>query len=251
MIHNSHTHLFALYQHTLSAHCTKAGERILVTDQHTVVRIASVLRLKIGEECVLFDRSVHALCEVLEVAKKQITFVCRAVDKNITYKPAITVLLPLLKKDDLAVALTDLVAVGVSSIQLVLTEKVQRAWGGAQELERLERVMVASAEQSKKFAIPVLHAPIALRAALLQHPLVICGDPEGVSLQTTLDILSQRTASSYALLVGPESDFSVSEKMILSQQGVMRCALTPTVLKSCLAITILAGAFRSWYYTKE
>ncbi len=250
-MNTTHAHLFALYHAGLSSQCTAVGQRIIVTDQQLVVRIASVLRLKVGEQCVLFDRSVHALCEVLEIAKKQITFLCKNIDKNVSYKPAITVLLPLLKKDDLAAALTDLVAVGVSSIQLVMTEKVQRAWSGTQELERVERVMIASAEQSKNFAIPVLHAPIDVRAALLQHPLIVCGDPDGAPLQSVLHALSQNKTQSYALLVGPESDFSAAEKTMLSQRTVVRCALTPTVLKSCLAITILAGAFRSWYYTKE
>lgn len=252
MINSTHTHLFALYHATLSAYCSEVGQRVVVTDQQLMARITAVLRLKVGASCILFDRTVHALCEVLEIAKKQVTLVCKSINKNPSYKPVITVLMPLLKKDDLATALADLVAVGVSFIQLVLTEKVQRSWGGAHELERLERIIIASAEQSKNFAIPVLYPPINLQVALAQHSLILCGDPDGVPLQTALNSISQHKPQSYTLLVGPESDFSPSEKnMLLNNSSVVRCALTPTVLKSCLAITILAGAVRSWYYTKE
>ena len=164
------------------------------------------------------------------------------------YIPTITALLPLLKKDDLSAAVADLTAVGVSAIQLVLTNTIHRSWGGDQEYARLERVMVAAAEQSKNFTVPELHNPCSLLDALSHHFTIICGDSEGNTFKSVFCNVSALPLAHCAVLVGPESDFTITEKEILKKAGVINCSLTPTVLRSHLAITIMAASVRSWYH---
>ena len=59
---------------------------------------------------------------------------------NTILQPHITVLLPLLKRDDLDTVLYSLVEMGVNTIQLMITKKVQRKWGKEKEYDRLQRV---------------------------------------------------------------------------------------------------------------
>jgi RsmE family RNA methyltransferase len=135
----------------------------------------------------------------------------------------------------------------------VLTDSVQRSWGGIHEYERLERLIIASAEQAKQFAVPQLHEPISLETAIAQQPLLIYGDPAGNAFKTVFQALppKKNELKQCAVLVGPEADFTLHEKRLLQNHGAIGCALTPTVLRSHLAITMLAGAVRSWYHTKE
>src|SRR5579872_90696 len=157
-------HEFAIYVPELSKYLKQ--DKLVLQDPEVVLRVSSVLRLQLGEICLLFDRTMHVRCLIKAVQKKTIEFQILFQQQNIVLKPQITCLLPLLKRDDLEVALYSAVELGANFVQLVLTEKVQRAWGGTKEFERLQRIMIAAAEQSKNFAIPELHAPLRLQEAL-------------------------------------------------------------------------------------
>jgi RsmE family RNA methyltransferase len=243
----SPAHLFALrYDPQLPSQDTE----FVLSDAALINRISVILRLRIGEQLTLFNRQNHALVTIVSIGKKSITVRCETIYKNKIYSPTITALLPLLKKDDLATAIVQLVACGISAIQLLTTENTQRAWGGDAEYERLERLIIASAEQAKQFAVPLLHKPISLQDAIAQHKMLIVGDPAGLPFKEIMQKLPD-TLRECAVLVGPEADFTSQEKNLLETAGALHCSLTPTVLRSYLAVTLLAGALRSWYHARD
>lgn len=246
MVHST-AHLFALwYASELSSKQTE----FVLSDEVLVNRISVILRLRVGEQLMLFNRQMHSLVTIISISKKAITVRCESVHKNKIYSLTITVLLPLLKKDDLATAITQLVACGISAIQLIITDNAQRSWGGDAEYERLERLIIASAEQAKQFAVPLLHKPILLQDAIVHHKTLIVGDPLGTPFKHIMQKLPD-TLRECALLVGPEADFTIQEKKLLESSGALHCSLTPTVLRSYLAVTLLAGALRSWYSVRD
>ena len=169
--HTSSSHEFAFFVPDLSVDIKQMqiGDAYISSDAELITRIISVVRLKPEESCILFDRSKHAHATLKNAHKKNITFHINSIQKNQSIKPELICLLPVLKKDDLSQAVSMITACGVTHIQLVMTAKVQRAWGGNQEMERLERVMIAAAEQAKYYAMPILHAPITLDAALKMY----------------------------------------------------------------------------------
>jgi 16S rRNA (uracil1498-N3)-methyltransferase len=244
---HSTAHLFALWH---APQLPAKQTELVINDDLLVNRISAILRLRIGEQLLLFNRQMHALVTIMNIGKKAITVRCEAVHKNKIYSPTITALLPLLKKDDLATAVVQLVACGISAIQLIITENTQRSWGGDAEYERLERLIIASAEQAKQFAMPLLHKPILLQDAIVHHKTLIVGDPLGVPFKHIMQKLPD-TLRECALLVGPEADFTIQEKKLLEASGALHCSLTPTVLRSQLAVTLLAGTVRSWYYVRD
>jgi 16S rRNA (uracil1498-N3)-methyltransferase len=238
-------HEFALHVPELKKYCTQ--EACVLTDPALVQRMTGVLRLQPEETCILFDAFEHARCRITTIHKKSINLEILSYQKNTILQPHITCFLPLLKRDDLEAALYAAVELGANSVQLVLTEKVQRSWGGAKEYERLQRVMIAAAEQSKNFAIPELYAPRALTEVVqeLRSSVKIFFDMGGVSVLKLMTDVSEQKPKEVAILVGPESDLTPAEKAFLLQHNFTTCELTPTVLRAVSAYTLGLGLLRS------
>lgn len=239
------THEFSFFIPDISKNT--AGAFYTLHDGTLITRIISVVRLKVGESCVLFDRSIQIHVILQTIAKKSLIFEIIKHTPTLSLKPAITCLLPILKKDDLSDAISSITACGATTIQLVFTNKVQRTWGGSAELERIERVMIAAAEQAKHYAFPIIHEPIPLAAALKKYTnaLHIFFDPTGKPLIDIINLIQQKKPSSLCLIVGPEGDLTIEEKNLLHNLNIPFCALTSTVLRAHLALTLATGIIRS------
>lgn len=241
-------HTFAFFVPALSTQLKNAHihDTYILEHKDVITRITSIVRLKPDESCILFDRVMHIMATLEAENKKTITFRINTIEKNKELKPEIICLLPLLKKDDLAEAINDLTACGVTKIQLITTAKVQRTWGGPQELQRLERIAIAAAEQSKHYTYPLIYEPISLQKAITTYntTMRIFFDPSGNSLPRLISSLTG-SISSISLLVGPEGDLTSEEKKYLKEKSIIFCALTPTILRAHLAITVGAAFIRS------
>lgn len=236
-------HEFALYYQKISD--LKSGSTALVTDPITLHRMISVLRLSVGDELVLFDQAAHTNARVAAIGKKQIEFVLGSLKKNSVLAPTITVLLPVLKREALSEAIYSCVELGANCIQLIKTHKAHRTWGGEKELEHAHKVMIAAAEQSKNFAYPQLHAPIALQD-IQPEQAALFFDPAGTHLSAVLADLASKQSSGITIMIGPEGDLVEEEKELLRNKGFIFCALTPTVLRAQQALAVGLGAIRSW-----
>lgn len=239
MKHNKHE--FALFFKELSSYKDKA--EVILTDGVLIQRITTVLRLSKGESLVLFDACVHVECVLKSIDKKQLTFAAHAWKQNNKLAPKITVLLPVLKREALDAAVYSCAALGASIIQLITTTKT-RAWGGAKELERLQRVIIAAAEQSKNFAMPLIYKPSHLSDALQKCALIetkLFADASGVSLPGLL--AKTDVAKDVLLLVGPEGDLTEQEKELI-KKSFSFCVLTSTILRAEQALALLLGVVR-------
>lgn len=221
-----------------------------IDDADMCHRIAKILRMKIGDTVTFFDRFMHAQCQLQEIKSKRLivmhVVMCA---KNVILAPAVTCVLPLLKRDDLEQAVYLLAELGVSDIQLVITNKSVHAWNKEKDLERLERIMVAAAEQSKQFAMPVLRAPITFELwcemAAKQNAIKIYFDMHGEPLLHYLAQHEKHATASYTLMMGPEGDLTAREKEAIQHVGFSFCKLTPTTLRAVHALCVGVGAFRS------
>ncbi|MDZ4124526.1 MAG: RsmE family RNA methyltransferase [Hydrogenophaga sp.] len=249
-------HEFALYVPMLTA--ALAGVRhsssFFIDDALLVHRIQSILRLEPGDEIRLFDRRVQALCVVQAVNKKKVIFTVGEKKENSCVLPVITFCLPLLKKEDLEAALYSLVELGATAVKLVITDKSRQLGSQereSKEFERLERIMIAAAEQSKQFAFPLLSEPISFQTLCKlfasHEPSVarIFFDPAGDDLFTVMTDLRTNRPAEILLFVGPEGDLTEEEKGALIKAGVRFCKLTPTVLRAMQATAVGMGVVRS------
>ena len=242
----NHKHIFALYYTNLNAHLSHS--EIDINEPELVFRIQNVLRLKNNDSLILFTQTKHASIVITAIEKKKIRATLISQNSNTVLTPHITAVLPLLKKQETEEAISRLCEVGANEIQLVITEKTQRSWGGNNEVARLERICIAAAEQSKHFSFPHIQPPIPFRQFLdkkYDSTLIFC-DPQGMGFSTFIHKTPLFTQS-YMILVGPEGDLSPSEKKDLLQKQCTLLSLTPTILRAQDAIVLSCGMLRSLY----
>jgi len=235
-------HEFALYVKNLVTLPIAVAQTTVITDEQFVHRVKRILRLESGDHLTLFDDQHHSLAKLSTISEKKIELFLKPSQPNSILQPALIVQLALLRREALDEAVAALVAVGVTDIQLVLSTKVQRAWGGVREYERLQRCMIAAAEQSKCFAFARLHEPISLSEVFSKNnggDFLMC-DAQGSVLKNDL-----KTDEPVTILIGPEGDFTESEKKLISDHNYQSWRLTPTVLRSEQAAALAAGIIRS------
>jgi len=251
MLNENQKHIFSFYVDRLSflLSSVKIGDLTILKDKNVCRRIMHVLRLHLGDMCVLFDSTINAHFLIQKLGDKQgIYGIIKQKKYNKILQPHITSLLPLLKRNDIDTALYSLVEMGVNSVQLMITQKVQREWGKEKEAKRLQRIIIAAAEQSKNFNIPLLHPPQSFEqviAATTQSTVKIYFDPAGKSLLEIITRVKKISPVSITVMVGPEGDLTNQEKEQLKKSKFLFCALTPTVLRSSQAIALGSGIIRS------
>lgn len=245
-------HEFALWVESLSLLVQKkdVGDTVIFSDAHVFHRMVNVLRLRSGDSCIFFDREVFIKAAIVALSgKKQISVIIKEKQQSIALRPHITFLLPLLKRDDLESALYALTEVGVNTIQLISTQKSgNQSFKG--DKERINRIVISAAEQSKNFAYPEIKAPISLQAALQEYRDIttkLFFDPEGKKFFDVMDSLYHTKVEHILLLVGPEGDLHEEEKKMIQTHNFIFCALTPTILRATQAAALAAGFVRSLF----
>jgi 16S rRNA (uracil1498-N3)-methyltransferase len=245
-------HEFAVYAASLSSQLIATSKHLLLSDPDIVHRIRSVLRLSKGEELIVFDGSLQATCSITDISKKAIAVDILSRENTTPLLPSITFLLPLLKKEAFERMIYACVELGATTIQPISTEKSQRSWRSEKELERVHKIMVAAAEQSKQFALPIIHQPCSLPEALELHAtqkIKLVADPAGTPLYEVLTRMHQnmhpQKGEGIVITMGPEGDFSDMEKELLHTASYQTVKLTPTVLRSQQAGALLLGVIRS------
>ena len=242
------THQFAFFVSDLTSLLAKQKKSELrISDEKLYHRVMRVVRLNVGETCILFDEknNVHFEFYAAE-GKKHIDGTVICTQKNKVLAPQITFFLPMIKREYFETALYSLVELGVNIVQPIITQKTKRKWKGQKEHDRLFQIMVAAAEQSKNFSIPELKNPISLVEcckASAPETAKLFFDPSGDPVATVLERCKNKDLK---LMVGPEGDLTDLEKKLLLKSGFEFCALTPTVLRSLQAAALSVGIFRSF-----
>lgn len=247
-------HEFALYWKDVSVHYAKLNVDSVfsVEDEALFHRAMRVLRLRSGDQLILFDQKHHIRCVFHGLSGKK-TLEFQTIEKKINpvLNPHIKVLVPLLKKDALEQAIYDSVELGANSIQLITTQKVHRTWGGAREGERLRVLSIAAAEQSKNFSFPSIHEPISLEDALKesdQYDARYFFHLSGESIQALCSSAGKGSISSCTMLIGPEGDLTQEERALVKNFNFSVYRLTPTVLRAQQAIALSLGILRAMMY---
>jgi len=242
-------HEFALYFDQLSLLLADKhlGDNLRLINADLIHRITHVLRLQSTETIILFDSSIHARIRLSVLSKKHIEAILLNKSLNVVLKPSITVLLPILKRDAFEQAIYSCIELGANEIQLLEVQKAHRSFDEKKEVHRLHNIMVAAAEQSKQFALPVIRKPKNLVEILqeLHSKLIVCCDINGQPLLKILQELQSKQIQEIVLLIGPEGDFTDEERSYMTDNNVQLCALTPTVLRAQQALVVALGVLRS------
>jgi len=241
-------HEFAIYIPLADHH--QVNTILIMHDKLVYHRIINVLRYAINDILIIFNQRQILTCKIIDIDKKNITFIVIAANTNTELKPKITALIGLLKKEAFEEALYSCVELGVNSIYPVITQKTHQKNISEKEMARYHNILIAAAEQSKHFHIPPLHKPVELQKLITDMRTItnahkIYFDAQGEKLATVIQTITQQPTDQLFLLIGPEGDLSPDEKNLIKSAGFTLCTLTPTILRAQTAVTLGLGIFRS------
>jgi 16S rRNA (uracil1498-N3)-methyltransferase len=198
-----------------------------------------VLRAGIGDSITLFDGAgLEADAKILTLEDFTITLeVGKSRVVNLEPPQEITLAIALLKGDKLAEVVRAATELGVSRVQLLITEHSDLKEIGDQKLERLQRVALEASKQCRRAVTPFVLSPIKLKnlepvtCGLVAHPGSSLKPRDGVNWDVPIMIAT-----------GPEGGFSSSEIQWLEAKGFVRVGLGPRILRAETAPIAILGA---------
>lgn len=227
------------------------GAMLFITHKDFYFRIVTILRCSVGSTIIIFDRAYHLECEIRAITKKEIQCIIVKKTSNNHNLPEIRCIIPLLKREALETLIDSLTQLGATSIELISTQKTHRSKIDQKELDRLERIVGAAAEQSKNYRFPLIKKAESLLSVSFEKTTTLFLDPEGLNCFELLKKISSQYHQSITLIIGPEGDLAPHEKDFLREKNVIFMALTPTILRAELAAAVVLGAVRSFFNNKK
>lgn len=227
------------------------AEKLVVFPETLVHQIRNVLRMRPGEEVIVFDGTGREYLITLQEVSRQV------VEGEITKvyqgrgEPSLGISLfqALLKRDNFEWALQKGTEVGIANFTPILTARVIAESRGESKRERWQRTIIEAAEQSGRCLIPHLNPVKVLEAVTADRssfdlPLFL---HTGVSSRPLREAL-ERWGSEHpgvmphtALIVGPEGGFTEEEAHLASAQGWIEVSLGNTILRAETAGTVAAA----------
>lgn len=236
------SHQFAFYYSRVPD--LRHSKSILLTDTDLVHRITHIVRLRETESFTLFDSSSALECIIRKKESKGLSIEIVSSKKNKPLEPAITWLLPLLKRPAFEEALYSLSQLGAHTIQPIITKKASRHALSSAEYERAHKIMVSAAEQSKQFVLPQLYKPIALEQwKSPKESVSFFFEPLGIDVAAAIE--QAAPFDHIVACAGPEGDIAPEEKKFLITHNFIPVSLTPSILKAEQAVFLGLGIIRS------
>jgi len=244
MLTDSGEHIFALHIPNFWKSTALKNDKIQEIDDRDIMHhLVKVLRVQLHDQFIFFDREYHGLVQVAQISKKNIAVRIVNVETNLVSKQKVTFLLPLLKKEALEQAVYSLSEIGVSCIQLVITQKSRQKLLHDKEFDRLQSIIIAAAQQSKNYCYPHLLQPKILQEVIDVLPSFnIVFDAAGKSFFELHASASQ--AKDINLLIGPEAGLTQSELSLAAQKSFQACRLTATTLRAVQAVVVGCALFK-------
>jgi len=194
--------------------------------------VKDVMRLKIGNKLSIFNThgEWEAVIESYEKNGAKIKMLGKARDK-IEEKNIWLAFSPI-KQNPLNFIIQKGTELGVQKFLPILSE---RSIVKEVNIERIQKIIVESSEQSNRISVPEIRKIEKLKSFLSQFPkdgcLIFCDI--NCSKNNLKNILSKKVAGPVCILIGPEGDFSESErKLILDLPQANSITLAKNILRA-------------------
>ena len=198
--------------------------------------LARVLRLDVGDSCVLFNGDGHDYPARLAEVGKRVVRVAVAAGVAIDNESPLRLILlqGVARGEKMDLILQKATELGIRRIVPVISERTEVKLDAERTGRRLahwQAVIAGACEQSGRSILPVLDAPLRLAnwaAALGDDPgLRLALDPDGDASPRTLPAFS----AAY-VVVGPEGGLSDHDLGLLDQAGFSGLRLGPRILRT-------------------
>lgn len=202
----------------------------------SAAHLTRVLRLQVGDSCVVFDGHGHeADAQLVAIDKRGARVRIGEVRTPGNESPLrITLLQGVARGEKMDLILQKGTELGVAAFVPVFSDRSEVKLDGARAAKRLEHwhgVTVSACEQSGRAFVPDVQPPVALANALatLASATRLLLDPfAAMSLRTALTA-DQRDI---VLAVGPEGGWSAQDRSLLEARGFLGVRLGPRVLRT-------------------
>ncbi|MEG0256783.1 MAG: 16S rRNA (uracil(1498)-N(3))-methyltransferase [Christensenella sp.] len=232
-------------------------DTIIITGSEAM-HILRVLRMRVGDELVLFDGSgMDYICEIAETDEQNVTVKLREKvlsEKELPIK--ITLYQAVIKSDHMDYAVQKCTEAGIYAFVPFLSERcVKRpdAKSAAKLAERESRIALEAAKQCGRARVPAVSELITLKQAATELKnksgirLVAYEDEHDISIK---DVLEREEMQDISLLIGPEGGFTKSEIVMLEEAGVVCCTLGKLIFRSETAGVAAAAMIQYEYMGK-
>ncbi len=213
--------------------------------------LTRVLRLQVGDGCVVFDGRGHeADAQLVAIDKRGARVRIGEVRTPANESPLrITLLQGVARGEKMDLILQKGTELGVGAFVPVFSDRSEVKLDGARAAKRLEHwrgVVVSACEQSGRAFMPDVQPPAALANALASLA------PASRLLLDPVATLNCRTALAanqrdIVLAVGPEGGWSPQDRSLLEAQGFLGVRLGPRVLRTETAGLAAIAAMQALY----
>ena len=205
----------------------------LLSKEHTHY-VVNVMRLKRGSIINFFNIEGEWESEIVFLEKERVEVKFLKKVKEPQKKNKIELAICLVKKNPMEIILQKATELGVSKIIPIISERTE-----VKELnyDRAKKIVIEATEQSNQMFPPEILKVVKLKDFLKnldQTTKLLFGD---VNSKYNLDIEKFKNFKSLTILIGPEGDFSPSEReFILSFSQVVPFTISKNILRSDTAV---------------
>ena len=207
----------------------------LLSKEHTHY-VANVMRLKRGSIINFFNIEGEWESEIVFLDKErvEVKFLKKVKEKNSQKKNKIELAICLVKKNPLEIILQKATELGVSKIIPIISERTE-----VKELnyDRAKKIVIEATEQSNQMFPPKISEVVKLKDFLKnldKTTKLLFADVNSKDNLISEDFVDFKSLS---ILIGPEGDFSPSERQsILSFSQVVPFTISKNILRSDTAV---------------
>ena len=205
----------------------------LLSKEHTHY-VVNVMRLKRGSNLSFFNKDGEWLSEIIFLDRDRVEVKFLNKIKESTNTSNIELAICLVKKGPMETILQKATELGVSKITPILSERTE-----VKELnfERANKIVVEATEQSNQLAPPEISNVIKIKDFLKNLDVsskLLFAD---VNSKDNLKAEVLKEAKSLSVLIGPEGDFSPSEReLIQGNPNVVPFTISKNILRSDTAV---------------
>jgi len=221
-------------------------EDIATIEGEEFVHLKTVLRGKIGEKIVVYDKSEYEhICEIEKIGKNEA--ICKVFEKNICSglpKKNIVLFQALIKRDKMEEVISKSVELGVSKI-VSFESEFCTVKANENKRDRLEKLVLTACKQCER-SVPMEVGENLSFAKLIenikdfkkqQNAIVLFANERGGE---EFDFASLKGKENIAVIVGCEGGFSPKEKEILEKEA-NSITLGKRILRAETAALLMCG----------
>ena len=205
----------------------------LLSKEHTHY-VVNVMRLKRGSNLNFFNKNGEWLSEIIFLDKDRVEVKFLNKIKEPTNLSNIELVICLVKKGPIETILQKATELGVSKIIPIVSERTEVK---ELNLERANKIVIEATEQSNQLMPPKISDVMNLKDFLknLDSSSKLLFADVNSKDSLTAEVLKE--AKSLSVLIGPEGDFSPSEReLILGNPSVVSFTISRNILRSDTAV---------------